>query len=420
MAEIIRYKNGLRVIVEHFPVLRSAAVGIFVGVGSARENADNNGLSHFTEHMMFKGTDKLSPFAVASAFEDKGAMVNAFTGKECTCYYFKSVDENVTDCFRTLSHIFFDSTFPQEELDKERKVIVEEINMGEDDPSDICYDLIAQAQYRDDALARPIIGTIQNVNKFDGQDIREFMRKFYRPDNVVVSFAGCVTPEAADKLVREFVLDRFITVAPSELAPLERITVTSKYTERIKDFEQSNIAIAYPTIPFNDPLTMTQSVLNLAVGGGMSSRLFQSIRERQGLAYSVYTAPSAYVNNGSFVLYLNITAANTARVCESVRREMDILLQSGITAEECERAKVQLKSALLFGQENCQSVMLAIGKLLLLCDSLYDVDKRIAEINAVSVESVNAFIRKQLTTEAVCAAYVGKTFDADILKCVKE
>lgn len=420
MAEILRYDNGLKVIVEHFPALRSAAVGIFAGVGSVRETAGDNGLSHFTEHMMFKGTDKLSPFEVAAAFEDKGAMVNAFTSKECTCYYFKSVDENVTDCFSALSHIFFDSAFCADELDKERKVIIEEINMGEDDPADICYDLIAKSLYADRSLAMPIIGSIENVSRFTGDDVRAFMRRFYRPDNVVVSFAGCVDVETADKLVRTFMLDRFPVTEPSGLTDTAPVAVTSGYTERIKDFEQSNIAVAYPTVPFNDGQSMTQAVLNIVAGGGMSSRLFQSIRERQGLAYSVYTAPSAYVGNGAFVVYLNITAGNTARVCESVRREMDELHGKGITDDECARAKIQLKSALLFGQENCQSVMLSIGKLLLLCGEKYDLDKRLAEINAVDATAVNAFLRRYIVPDNVCAAYVGKAFDADIMKLLKE
>ena len=424
MAEVIRYDNGLRVIVEHFPALRSAAVGIFAGAGSVNETAADNGLAHFTEHMMFKGTDKLSPFEVAAAFEDKGAMVNAFTSKECTCYYFKSVDESVEACFKTLGHIFFDSTYPADELDKERKVIIEEINMGEDDPADICYDLIAEALYGDDPLARPVIGTADNVRRFGGDDIRRWVRTHYRPDNVVLSFAGCVTPEAADRLVRTYILDRF-GKGPADCpaaAPtaVPAAPVTGAFRERIKDFEQSNIAVAYPTIPFNDALSMTQSVLNLIAGGGMSSRLFQNIRERQGLAYSVYTSPAAYRNSGSFAVYLNITAANAARTCESVRRELDSLAAGGVTDDEFARAKTQLKSALLFGQENCQSVMLSIGKLLLMCDEAYDLDKRLREIDAVTAADVNAFIRRYIRPDSVCAAYVGRAYDADILKIMKE
>lgn len=420
MAEVIRYDNGLRVIVEHFPALRSAAVGIFAGAGSVNETAADNGLAHFTEHMMFKGTDKLSPFEVAAAFEDKGAVVNAFTSKECTCYYFKSVDESVEECFETLGHIFFDSAYPEEELDKERKVIIEEINMGEDDPADICYDLIAEALYGAGSLARPVIGTIGNVRRFTAGDIRRWAGAHYRPDNVVLSFAGCVTPEEADRLVRRYILGRFDGRSEPYPAAAPGEPVTGAFRERIKDFEQSNIAVAYPTIPFNDALSMTQAVLNLIAGGGMSSRLFQTIRERQGLAYSVYTSPAAYKSSGSFGVYLNITAANAARTCESVRRELDLLAADGVTDDEFMRAKTQLKSALLFGQENCQSVMLSIGKLLLLCDETYDLDARLKEIDAVTAGDVNAFIRRYIRPDNVCAAYVGRAYDADILQIMKE
>lgn len=418
MAEVIRYDNGLRAVIDNAPGVRSAAVGIFAGVGSIRENRFNNGLSHFTEHMMFKGTDKLSPFEIASAFEDKGALVNAFTSKECTCYYFKAIDESVPDCFRLLSDIFFHSDYKEEEAEKEKKVIIEEINMGEDDPSDVCYDLIAAAAYGTHSLALPIIGTADNVNGFTPDDIRAFTERYYRPDNVVVAFSGSVTPEQADALVKEFFLP-YLPSGVSGLDPVEHYACSGGYKERIKDFEQSNIAISFPSIKFNDKLNITQSALNMLLGGGMSSRLFQTIREQQGLAYSVYSSASAFQNNGAFNIYLNITAKNTARAVKAVKDEIRKLVTEGIGDGEFERAKAQLKSSLVFGQENCQSVMLAIGKLMVVCDEVYDINKRLREIDALKKEDVFTFASNMFDFGTVSAAYVGKSFDADIMRILK-
>lgn len=418
MAEVIRYENGLRLVVDTTPGVRSVAMGIFVGVGSIRETPEWNGLSHFTEHMMFKGTDTLTPFEVASQFEDKGAMVNAFTSKECTCYFFKAVDDVADECFGMLSDIFFHSDFKQVETDKERKVIIEEINMGEDDPADVCYDLIAEAVYGSHSLALPILGPKKNVNRFNGDDIRAFIDRFYRPDNLVVAVSGSLTTVQADAIVRKYMLPQ-LKAERSALAPIAHCDSVGSYRERIKDFEQSNIAIAFPSIPFNHPDTMTQSALNALLGGGMSSRLFQAIREQRGLAYSVYSSASAYQNNGAFSVYLNITAANTAQAVAATKQEIERLLRDGIDADEFERARAQLKSALVFGQESSQSVMMAIGKLMAVCDEVYDINKRLAEIDELTCDRVYAFAKQLFDFDHVSAAYVGKPFDADIMGILK-
>lgn len=418
MAEVIRYENGLRLVVDTAPGVRSVAMGIFVGVGSIRETPEINGLSHFTEHMMFKGTEKLTPFEIASKFEDKGAMVNAFTSKELTCYFFKAVDDSADDCFRLLSDIFFHSDYKAEETDKERRVIIEEINMGEDDPADVCYDLIAQAVYGSHALALPILGPKSNVERFTGDDIRAFTGRFYRPDNIVVAVSGSLTPDRADQIVRRYMLPH-LTESKAALTPVEAYAITGGYRQRIKDFEQSNIAVAFPSIPFNDVRTMAQSALNTLLGGGMSSRLFQAVREQQGLAYSVYSAASAFQNNGAFSIYLNITAKNTAKVVSAVRAEIDRLLRDGIDETEFERARAQLKSALVFGQESCQSVMMATGKLMAVCDEVYDIDKRLRDIDALTRDDVMTFAEKLFDFDRVSAAYVGKKFDADIMGILK-
>lgn len=418
MNELIKYPNGLRLVVSHNPAVRSVVMGIWVGAGSTREIAENNGISHFTEHVMFKGTDRYSAFDIANSFESMGALINAFTGKEATCYYTKSVDEYAEQCFSMLAHIFTKSAFDADELDKERKVIVEEINMGEDSPEDICYDLIAQALYGKSSLGQTILGPIENVRRFTRDDVLLYMDKFYNADNIVISFSGNMDAETADRLVRKYVLNE-IRQNATDRTVCATIDVKSDTLTRIKDFEQSNIAISFPTVPFNDELSSTQSVFSILFGGGMSSRLFQRIREQMGLAYSVYSSPLAYKNNGNFNVVLNITAANTQKAVTAAVKEINDIVRDGVTREEFIKAKIQLKSALVFSEESIQNIMSSQGKLMLLADELYSVDKKIGEIDEVTLDGVNSFIRKYLTMERACAAYVGKECGVDIMSIVK-
>lgn len=414
MEKVLEYSNGLRLTVEHIPSVRSVAIGIWVGVGSSRETAHDNGLSHFIEHMLFKGTDTMSAYDIAKNFEGMGAAVNAFTGKECTCYHVKSIDSDADNCFKLLCDIFFRSAFDPVELDKERMVVDEEINMSEDSPEDICYDLIAETVYKNHPLGQTILGPADNVKRFSREDIKRFMVQFYCPTNTVVSMAGNISLRDADKLVKKYFLGGF-SGAPCIADHAAKHDIVTGFGKRVKDFEQSNIAISYPSVPFNHPLGMTQSVMNILLGGGMSSRLFQSIRERQGLAYSVYSSASSYKNNGNMSVYLNISRPNTQRAVETVRDELKLLVGEGVNAEEFERAKAQLKATCVFAQESVQTIMYSLGKLMVLAGELYDIDKKIAEIDAVTMDGVNEFARKIFTQDSVCAAYVGKEDDTDIL-----
>jgi len=412
MQKVFNYKNGLRLIVDTVPGLKSVSGGIWVDVGSAKETPDINGLSHFTEHMIFKGTDKLSPFAIADKFESLGAHINAFTGKGATCYFVKSIDEHFEECFKTLSHIFFDSIFDAGELDKERNVILEEINMVEDSPEDICFDLSASATYGTTALGQTILGPSDNIKRFKSEDVKKFIGDFYCASNIVVSLSGHITPEQADALVQKYVLNKACANQSFALEP-KKMVIQRTHKQRIKDFEQSNIVLTYDSLPFNHTDFAIQNVLNVIAGGGMSSRLFQTIREKMGLAYSVYTTPSAHLYNGNFNIVLNISPENTQKTLDAVASELKKLKSGDVTGQEIERAKAQLKSALIFSRENVQSIMIATGKLLLMANEVFDIDKRIAQIDAVTADDVNAFAAKVFVDNTFCSAYVGKAHKAD-------
>lgn len=415
MDKLIKYDNGLRVVVENIPNLHSVVMGIWVGMGSSKETSDINGLSHFTEHMMFKGTNKFSPQQIAEEFETLGARINAFTGKETTCYYLKTIDEQAEKCFDLLSHICFESIFPEDELDRERKVIVEEINMVEDSPEDICYDILAGKIYENSPIGQTILGPIENVNRFKKADVDNFINKNYCANNIVVSFAGNITLKQADNLIKKYVLNK-ISKHKTVTNFADKIVPSKGHIQRIKEFEQSNIAISFPSIEFNNKLSSTQAILNVILGGSMSSRLFQSIRERLGLAYSVYSAPSAFKNNGTFNIILNISARNTQKALDAVKSELKILLDKGIDQKEFDRAKTQIKSTLIFGQENTQTVMSSLGKLLIMSDEVYDFDNKIKEINSVNLKDVEEFSKKIFTQKNIVTAYVGKDSGVDFTK----
>ena len=419
MAELLQYDNGLKVCVISLPV-RSVMTGIWVGTGSKYENAENNGLSHFTEHVMFKGTKNMNAFEIASAFENYGAMVNAFTSKESTCYYYKCMDKYNENCFRLLSDIFFNSTFPEDELNKERKVIIEEINMVEDAPDEICSDVMFAAAYGDNSLGRTILGPKENVLRFKGDDVRKYMQRRHSSDNTVIVFAGNIDAKQADALVKKYAIGNFLSEKKTEVETNNLFRKNSEI-KRIKDTEQTNIVLAYPTISLADQEgIIVQSVLSCLFGGGMSSRLFQSVRERRGLAYSIYTLPMAYSDTGCFTICLNNNPDNTLKALEATAEEIEKLADGGITDEELSRAKVQLLSSLAFSEENVQSQMMAFGKGLICSGRMYDVNRKIEMTEAVTREQVEDFVRKYFGKENLSAAYVGRKIDYEILSIVKK
>lgn len=419
MAKLLQYENGLKVCVIMLPI-RSVMTGIWVGTGSKYENEKNNGLSHFTEHVMFKGTDKMSAFEIAGAFENYGAMVNAFTSKESTCYYYKCMDKYNENCFKLLSDIFFHSTFPEEELDKERKVIVEEINMVEDAPDEICSDVMFSAAYGDVSLGRTTLGPKENVLRFTGDDVRFYMKERYTSDNTVIVFAGNIDEKSADELVRKYALDQF--VATKKITPdICNQFNSNAELKRIKDTEQTNIILAYPTVSLLDEKEIVvQSLLSCLFGGGMSSRLFQTVREKQGLAYSIYTLPMAYSDVGCFTICLNNSPDNTVKALQATAGEIEKLLDNGITKEELYRAKVQLVSSLAFSEENVQSQMMSFGKGLVSSGRMFDVNRKIELTEAVTKEEIENFAKKYFKKENMTAAYVGKKFDGNILSIMKK
>lgn len=406
--KVKKYQSGLTVITETNNALRSVTAGIMVGAGSVLETPENNGISHFIEHMQFKGTKTRSAEDIVNEFDKAGSVYNAFTGKEYTCFYFKSIDEKTEKCFDVLADIFINSTYAEEELDRERKVILEEINMSKDEPDGVCYDVLYRTAFRPpkNSLGMEILGTKENVSRFGKSDIIAYRARNYLASNTVVAFVGNISEDAAlglvEKYMRPLVGEKF--VAPPRAS--EQI-YSPGYGEFVRDYEQTEISVAFPALTLGDERSSTLAALDCILGNGMSSRLFQRLREKMGLVYSVYTTPWLGSRNGLFTVCANVNAVNIEKAVGAIRSELDLLTEKGVTAEETEKAKTQLKVTALFGKENPMNYMLALMRRRVLLDEDYDLDLLIKRIGEVTPEAVNALAREIFAAPAVFA-YAGK------------
>ncbi len=409
-----QFDNGLRLIVNKMQGLMSASIGVLVKTGSCNETAEENGISHFIEHVMFKGTEKRSAFEISDHIDRIGAQINAFTSKELTCYYTKSTGEHVEDSLEILSDIFFNSKFDKDELEKEKGVVIEEINMSEDTPEDICLDLLSESYYGNEGLGRTILGPAKNIKRFTSGDVREYMSKYYTADNVVISIAGNVDVETSIKLVEDYFVSKFTVKKSGKQA--KTVIPTPKQLFKVKKIEQSHIGFAMKGYTANDKLADAFSIANIVLGGGMSSRLFQKIREELGLCYSVYSYASQYKDNGILEIYAGVNTASRDLAVSAIVDEVKNFRKNGITEQEFLRGKEQIKSAFLFGRESTASQMLLYGKYLLFLEQEYDYEKRMKEIENVSISDVHEAILGSFDIVNSATATVGTKRSAIKLK----
>ena len=406
MEYIKRYENGLRLVVKPAESL-SVAAGIFVNVGSGDEQEDKNGISHFAEHMLFKGTKTRSPLEITDGIERIGAQINAYTSKECTCYYTKSTVDHTEKTLEILSDIYFNSTFKPEEIERERGVILEEIAMTEDAPDDLCTELISKSYFGSHPLAHTILGEIDTVSNFSRDNILTHVGNYYNLQNTAIVFAGRVNFEEAQKFTEKYFLKNFKESKSRCVKPKTHIS-KSNFIYKDKDIEQANICLAFPSVSFDHDNSDAYLLLNNILGGTMSSRLFQKIREELGLAYSIHSYLSSYVNNGFLTIYAGVSYDHLNTTIENILREVELFKQKGVTNDEFLRAKEQAKSSLIFGQENMSSVMNAYGKYLILTDKLFSIEKKYENINNLNYEKVFDLCSKMFDRGKLCASYVGK------------
>ena len=407
MEKIKTYDNGLRLVVKTMPGLYTVSLGILVNTGSINETAENNGISHYIEHMLFKGTEKRSAFEISDSTERLGSQINAYTAKENTCYYVKSTKENFRASAEILSDLFFNSVFDDEESAREKGVIQEEIHMCDDAPEDLCFDLLAESYFGKSGLGRTVLGTSENVDRFTKEDILSYMDKYYVPENVVVSIAGNITFSEAEKICDEFFASQFKRTAPP--APhFEQKSVYTGSLVKVKDIEQAHIGLCMPSYRLGSKMSVAVRILNTVFGGGMSSRLFQNIREKYGLAYSVYSYVSQYKHLGTFEIYAGVNPSKRDMALECIMVEVKRLKETGITEAEFQRGKEQVKASFIMAQESTASQMLVYGKQLLMLDELFDVNQKIKELDACRMEDIEVAIDESLHPEKMAAATVGK------------
>ena len=404
MFDQITLPNGLRVVGERLTHVRSCTVGVWVKVGSMNERPEENGLSHFIEHMVFKGTRNRTARDIAEEMDMAGGQLNAFTSKECTCYYAKVTDDELPLAVDILADLALRPIFDEGELNKERGVVLEEIAMVEDTPEDLVHELLSDAQYSG-SLRRPILGTNGLIRRYGRDDLVSYWERHYTPENMVLAIAGNYDWDAFLRLT-----ERYFDVFPnrsSGQARLEEQTFVSGRKARVKDTEQLHICMGFPGVPSDSDDLYALSVFSNALGGGMSSRLFQRIREELGMAYSVYTYSSSYQGLGAFNVYAGTTPENGETVIREMQEQMALFFEKGLSDKEFRSAKAQLRGGYVLGLESSSGRMQSIGRGLLLMNRLRDPEETLGKIDAVTMDGVMEIARRVLSAPP-SAAIVGK------------
>lgn len=382
--------NGVRIVLENVPSVRSVTIGVWVLNGSRHESEEMNGISHFIEHMLFKGTTNRTAMDIAEGFESIGGQVNAFTSKEYTCYYTKVLDTYKEYAVDILQDMFFHSTFDEAEMDKERKVITEEIFMYEDAPDELVHDMLFEVAFQEHPLGRNILGTKEHVQRFTKEDIMNYMAEHYIPENVVISIAGNVDNTFIPIVEKAF--DQFITNEQSQ--SVTKAIFTAEQIMKEKETEQAHICLGYEGLPTKNEQMAAMLVASNVLSGGMSSRLFQEIRENKGLAYAVFGYHHAYMDEGMFTIYAGTNKHQLQALQETMGETMKVFTTNGLTEKEFTNSKAQLIGSTMIGLESTSSRMTRNGRNELLLGYHRSLDEIIEEIEAVNIGQTKQVIEQ--------------------------
>ncbi len=402
--------NGIRALVEPVSGVRSVAVGIWVECGSRHEAPSEAGVSHFIEHMIFKGTRRRTALEIAKAFDRMGGFSNAFTGREQTCFHAKVLDENLSAVMELLADMFLESQFDPEELQRERMVILQEISMVEDSPDDLVHDLFYRHFWPGSGLGRPILGTLETVNRFERDDLLAYMACHYTPGRVVLAAAGNVEPRRFFGEVERW----FGGMEPGEaLAHQPAPAPVRGVWHHPRELEQLHMVVGFEALPASSPQRFAITLLNVILGGSMSSRLFQEVREKRGLAYSIYSFNSAYLDTGLLGVYAGVDPSNVEPTVSIICNELASLAQKGPEADELAAAKEHVKGGLLLSAENSDSRMSRLAKMELYLHDYMDYDEVVAAIEAVTEEEV-ARVASACLEQGGAAALLGELADGPL------
>jgi len=416
--------SGLRIVTEEVAGVRSAAFGIWVNVGSRDESPATAGASHFLEHLLFKGTKTRSALDISSAIEAVGGEMNAFTGKEYTCFYARVIDTDLPLAIDVISELITSSLVNKEDVDAERKVVLEEISMRDDDPSDLIHDLFAETYYGDTQLGRPILGSVKSIKGMSQATVFNYYKKRYQPSDLVIAVAGNLKhKKVVDLVSRAMARDGFLDVPNSGYEIRKSAHVKAPTKARVgllnRKTEQAHLFLGMESVARDDHRRFAMSVLSAALGGGMSSRLFQEIREKRGLAYSVYSYAQQFAGSGVIGFYAGCNPMKARDVVAIIRDVLHDVAHNGLTHEEVTRAQGAVKGTLVLSQEDTGSRMSRIGKSELVYGENLGFDQILQEISNVSNEEIRAVASEFLTkspTLAVVGPYKSGSVFEKVLK----
>ncbi len=412
--KVIKLNNGVRVAMENLPHLRSVSIGFWVGAGCFAENETNSGISHFIEHMLFKGTNKRSSMDIANCIDALGGQLNAFTSKECTCYYVNILNEHYGVAIDLLCDMILNSKLDEQDIKREKGVVLEEISMVEDTPDDLAHENLAKAFYGNHTLGKTILGTKETVNNITSAHMRTYMNETYTPENIVVSVAGSFQEQAIIDMLNEKLAPYLKGNNKPEKAP-ELPEPKGDIILVNKDIEQVNLCLGLPGVKQTSDQYFAQSIIANVFGGGMSSRLFQRVREQNGMTYSIYSYLATSVNSGMLTIYAGMNPVQANTVFDLIIDEINQLKLNGITEKEFIEGKEQLKGSFVLGLESGQARMNRNGKVLLLNDKVLTVDEVISSINNITMEDINKNVSLMFDLTKISASLVGKVQKEDKL-----
>ena len=403
--EATTLKNGVRVISEEMPHVRSVSMGVWIKTGSRRETSEENGISHFIEHMLFKGTKNRSAEDIARSVDSIGGGLDAFTAKEMVSYNTKVLDEHLPLAFDVLADMVRNPLFREADIEKEKSVILEELKMDVDNPEYLLHDIFSSNFYKDHPLGKPIIGSKDTIRTFDRQMIGDYYRRYYSPSNILITAAGNLNHGRLVDLARQYFEDLPMngTLAP-EIAPVPHARLVFRNKTSL---EQTHLYMGVPAYPFSHELRFACYALNTILGGGMSSRLFQNIREKQGLAYAVYSELAMYHDTGCMAIYAGTAVETAGQVIHSIVKELREIKENLVPAEELRRAKDNLKGSFMLGLESTSSRMSNLARQELHFKRFFSLDEMIEKIEAVTAEQIRDIAREFFHSKSITLAVLG-------------
>ncbi|NOD35173.1 MULTISPECIES: insulinase family protein [unclassified Ruegeria] len=408
-------KNGFRIVSEHMPGLQSAAIGIWVTAGGRHERIEQNGIAHFLEHMAFKGTERRSALQIAEAIEDVGGYINAYTSREVTAYYARVLKDDVALAMDVIGDIVLNPVFDPREIEVERGVILQEIGQAYDTPDDVIFDWLQEQSYHDQPLGRTILGPTEKVSAFSREDLSGFVAEHYGPEQMILSAAGAVDHDALMKMAEEM----FGHLQPRKGLIPDAARFTGGEARQEKELEQAHFALALESPGYRDDAIYTAQIYSTALGGGMSSRLFQEVRETRGLCYTIFAQTGAYADTGTTTIYAGTSADQVGELATIAIDEMKRAAED-MSAEEVARARAQMKAGMLMGLESPSNRAERLARLVQIWGRVPSLEDTVAKIDAVGTEDVKAFAETMAVQAPAALALYGPVAGAPSLTELQE